>query len=79
MDISALKPLADSDVERLLRDWRALNNEVTGLPLSTVHYLLLEAFKRNARWQVTRRIYGRFNRLRMIEELKNLKSRMECP
>lgn len=82
---SAMKCLADSDVQRLLRDWRALNDEIMGLPYEGVHQLLLAAFEENlrdlheVRWQVIRRIYGRFNRLRMIRELDELKKGTACP
>jgi hypothetical protein len=72
-----IPPLAVSDVERLLRDWRALNTELPCLPLDAVGYLLGEAMHRKTRWQVARRIYGRMNRLRMLQELKDL--RKQCP
>jgi hypothetical protein len=68
-----VKCLAATDIERLLRDWRALNSELQGLPLEAVIELLIAALEKRIRWQVVRRIYGRFNRLRMIEELRRMK------
>lgn len=71
---AAIPPLAASDVERLLRDWRALNEELPGLTFEQVEFLYLKGRLFQVRYQVLRRIYGRFNRLRMLNELKELET-----
>ena len=65
--------MTSSDVERLLKSWTQLNDELLGLPREDVERLLREAVNNKYRWQVIQRIYSRFNRLRMLDELRDLK------
>ena len=64
--------LASDDVERLLGDWLLLNADIMELPLPALRQLIDAELRGKRRSQFILRLYGRFNRLRAIEEKTKL-------
>jgi hypothetical protein len=64
--------LASDDVEGILSNWVRLLEDVLVLPLPALRQLIDAELAGKRRPQVLLRLYGRFNRLRAIEEKQKL-------
>jgi hypothetical protein len=69
---AAVKELTAGEVEALLKDWRGLNTALLTLPTEQVLQLLRVEVEGRHRPQVVLRLFGRYNRLRVMEEREKL-------